>query len=388
MAFFLLPATYVFSQEEMQLRDGKEVLQKVSAKLNGLTRMSYRYRQELRYFEDNYHYRKNASIYFEYTPESAAGLRFQAKEEKQDYIYNGEVAMFLKNDMTIDTSVRRTLKQMEDNSYLFNSLPMLRNVLPLAIGKDSISKMVHDTTLDGRSLYCVHMEGPKMYFGTFQGIAYRTAGNTRWIYYLLVDKQNFLPVLFLTKLVRGDDDRDFIAFNYSDIDTGPVKPAGTSWNLATYIAGNYKLLPKAKKKPVIPVGTKVADFSLPLYTKTRIDSLSLSRYAGKIVLLDFWFKSCGPCMAAMPHYNELQAAMGKDFQLLTINIEDPVEDIKFFYDKYQPKYPMLFKGAGIFNSMGLAGCPSSVLLDRSGKVVKVFFGFDKNEIEKQVQLLL
>jgi len=131
------------------------------------------------------------------------------------------------------------------------------------------------------------------------------------------------------------------------------------------------------------------NFTLPAYTASGIDSVSLSRYKGKLVLVDFWFKSCGPCMAAMPKYNALQHKFGEEvFQLLTINITDTKEDIAFFYNKYQPNYPMLFNGDLVFDSLGFTGCPTSVLLDKSGKVMEVFYGFDEALIEKKVSSIL
>ena len=94
-------------------------------------------------------------------------------------------------------------------------------------------------------------------------------------------------------------------------------------------------------------------------------------------------------MVAMPHYNALQEKFKKEgFELLTINIEDPIEDIAFFYNKYLPNYKMLFNGQKLFESLGFSGCPSSLLVDRNGRAAKTFFGFNKQEIEASIADLL
>ncbi len=387
--FLLILAVVTVSAQPVETTyDAVNLLKKVSAKLNSIKRISYRYRFETRYYADNYHFLRNASMYMEYTANSPIGLRFQAAEEKSDFIYNGSTTMLLTKTMTIDSAAGRTANQLDGNSYLAHSIAMLRNVLPLVIANDSIQKTSRDTMIGQEQLYCIEMEGPKIYFGRFSGLSRLSVENLRIPYYLLIDKRTFLPKQFIMRYIRGkNDDRDFNTLIYSDIDLDPKMPPANSWNYTTYL-DKYEPFKKPEKKPVIATGSLVADFTLPSYTPAAMQNISLKQYTGKVVLLDFWFKSCGPCMEAMPHYKELQKKMGSNFQLLTINIEDPVDDIKFFYNKHQPNYPMLFNGGKIFKSMGLRGCPSSVLLDKSGKVAKVFFGFNEGDIGKEVQQLL
>ena len=49
---------------------------------------------------------------------------------------------------------------------------------------------------------------------------------------------------------------------------------------------------------------------------------------------------------------------------------------------------MLYKGLSLFESLGFEGCPSSLLVDREGKVADTFFGFDQDVIEKRISELL
>lgn len=224
-----------------------------------------------------------------------------------------------------------------------------------------------------------------MYFGLFSGIKHLQSSNLRRPYYLLINKNNFLPYQFVSKYIRGNDDRDFVRVTFTGINTTPKAPGTLSWMYDAY-ADKYQPFHPLERKPTVKAGTVVADFTLPEYTPGLIDSVSLHQYKRKVVLLDFWFKSCGPCMEAMPHYNALQSKFGKEgFQLLTINIEDGLDDMKYFFNKYQPTYKMLFNGSQLFERLGLTGCPTSVLLDKSGKVVHVFMGFDQPAIEKKIE---
>lgn len=365
------------------------VLTKTKEQLDGLAVVRYRQSRETKYYGDNYYSLFIAELFVERIKHSAIGWRLQASEGKSFFIYDGQRTMRLKNDaMTIDSATIRTAKQLEGNSYLSHSLINLCYFLPLVLEDDSMQKSIGDTLLGGQSFYCVKIERPNRYYDGFYGMEAFDVAHLRRPYYLIIDKKTFLPYQFITQYIRGNDDRDFIKITFDQINTAPALPADSTWAYATY-AGRYQPFKPEEKKPLVKVGAIVGDFTLPDYRPAAIDSISLHQYAGKVVLLDFWFKSCGPCMAAMPHYNTLQKKYAKDgFQLLTINIEDGEEDMKFFYNKYQPAYKMLFKGNILFEKLGLSACPSSVLLDRRGRVTEVFKGFDNELIEKKIAALI
>jgi thiol-disulfide isomerase/thioredoxin/outer membrane lipoprotein-sorting protein len=381
----LLIVHTAYSQNAKEGNEAVRILKKVDEKLNSFSSVSYRYSREMRYYAANYHNKGDAAMYIEYITNSPTGFRFQAEEEKSLFVYDGAMTLRVdKKEMTIDSASAKTVARMESNSHLYHSLAMLKNILPLVISNDTIHKSVRDTTVDGRELLCVKIERPGMYFQLFKGVVFVKVSDLQRPYYLLVDKNTYLPYQFISKYIRGNDDRDFVTVTYKDINTHPKAPASSSWNYATY-AARYKPYTPVEKKPLVKAGAVVADFILPNYTPGKTDSTALHEYAGKVVLLEFWFKSCGPCMEAMPHYNALQNKFGKDkFQLLTINIEDGPDDIKFFYNKHQPVYKMLYSGDKVFENLGLSGCPSAVLLGKDGKVAAVFEGFDQAAVEKKI----
>jgi hypothetical protein len=49
---------------------------------------------------------------------------------------------------------------------------------------------------------------------------------------------------------------------------------------------------------------------------------------------------------------------------------------------------MIYGGGKLWRSLGFTGCPSSVLLDRSGKVVEAIYGFNKEQLSKKISALL
>ncbi|WP_162915365.1 TlpA family protein disulfide reductase [Paraflavitalea soli] len=379
----------VQSQPASSPANAVDVLSKTKEKLDRLSVVRYRQTRETKYYGDNYYSLFSAELFIQRIKNSPIGWRLQASEGNTLFIYDGQQTIRLKRDaMTIDSASAKNARQLEGNSYLSHSLINLGYFLPLVIGDDSTQKSISDTLIGGQSLYCVKMERPNRYYDGFYSMQPINLRNLRRPYYLLIDKKTYLPYQFITRYIRGNDDRDYITVTFDDLNMAPALPADSSWAYISY-RDKYQPFKPKEKKPVIKTGVIIGDFTLPDYRPAAIDSASLHQYTGKVVLLDFWFKSCGPCMAAMPHYNTLQNKYGKDgFQLLTINVEDGEEDMKFFYNKYQPAYKMLFKGNVLFEKLGLSACPSSVLLDRSGKVTEVFAGFDEPVISRKIGELL
>ena len=106
---------------------------------------------------------------------------------------------------------------------------------------------------------------------------------------------------------------------------------------------------------------------------------SLAQWRGKVMVLNFWASWCPPCREEMPALSALQLKYAsKNVQFVGISAED-VAKVIHFSGEVKVGYPLL---AGDIDAMALAQAmgddksilPYTVVIDRSGKVVKTYFG--------------
>jgi thiol-disulfide isomerase/thioredoxin len=95
---------------------------------------------------------------------------------------------------------------------------------------------------------------------------------------------------------------------------------------------------------------------------------------GRARLLEFWATWCGPCIDTIPHLNELANQFAsRDIDFVSITAEDraPVET----FLKTHPIRGViaLDPGERIKQTYGGHGIPTTVLIDRNGRVVRVIY---------------
>lgn len=127
-------------------------------------------------------------------------------------------------------------------------------------------------------------------------------------------------------------------------------------------------------------------------------SMSLSDYKGKVVLVDFWGTWCGPCLQSIPHLVRLQerfADRGFSVVALTYEKVDPDEApkaVKAFLEQAKLPYHCLIGDEETQAQVpGFQGFPTTLILDRSGKIRYRSVGFqptDAQTMEDVVRVLL
>lgn len=101
-------------------------------------------------------------------------------------------------------------------------------------------------------------------------------------------------------------------------------------------------------------------------------AVTLDQYHGKHVLLNFWALWCPPCVKEMPALNRLDAAIGGDFEVVTIttgrNAKAAVD--KFFAEKQLNSLPKLFDPKfALAQSVAVQGLPVSIFIAPDGSEI-------------------
>lgn len=104
------------------------------------------------------------------------------------------------------------------------------------------------------------------------------------------------------------------------------------------------------------------------------EPLSIAKYKGKIVLVNFWATWCSPCMDALPNIiDAYKKYHDKGLEIIGINLDKDADELKKFLEEKGMTWQQFFDGQGWENKLvlkyGVTSLPMSYLLDREGKII-------------------
>ena len=130
----------------------------------------------------------------------------------------------------------------------------------------------------------------------------------------------------------------------------------------------------AAEATAAPAASPAPDFTLPARDGGTVQ---LSSLKGQVVMINFWATWCGPCRQEMPLLEQLQAKYEPlGFTLLGVNVETDSAAASAWLKGVPVSFPILFdtKNA-VAERFGVMGMPSSVFVDREGRVRHVHRGY-------------
>jgi thiol-disulfide isomerase/thioredoxin len=88
---------------------------------------------------------------------------------------------------------------------------------------------------------------------------------------------------------------------------------------------------------------------------------------GRPVILEFWGTYCGPCIASIPHLNELHSHFGSRVQFIAVSGED-AGTVNAFMANHKIAYPVAVDpGHDFFKAWGVKSVPTLIFLDSNQK---------------------
>ncbi len=159
------------------------------------------------------------------------------------------------------------------------------------------------------------------------------------------------------KLIYLDEDNQIRAYVFSKIEEDYVAPEN-----------NVFLSNKTKAFPF-----DVVDING--------NSYSLSRLKGKVIVMNFWFTACGPCVKEIPELNKLvDKYRGKDVVFLgfTYNI---AYNIKRFLQKFDYKYQLIPESQVEIINYEIKSFPTNIIIDQKAYIVFKTEGYGYNTVD-------
>lgn len=115
-------------------------------------------------------------------------------------------------------------------------------------------------------------------------------------------------------------------------------------------------------------GDLAPDFSV---TNLLGESVKLSDFRGRPVLLNFWASWCVPCEAEMPAFEKIYSDFkDRGFVIVAVAVDDSLDQIQAFQGRYKLSFPILIDKAGVTKRLyKYSGFPESFLIDKEGRLV-------------------
>jgi peroxiredoxin len=170
----------------------------------------------------------------------------------------------------------------------------------------------------------------------------------------------------------------------SDPTSRPLSPSRR--DLLQGLAAVTALAAGGRTAAATPAGPLAPDFTL-----RSVDgrNLRLHEQRGQVVLVNFWATWCGPCRIEMPHLNRLyDKYRDAGFVLLGVNVDDDPRSAAAAATKLGLRFPVLPDADKTVSRLyDLSAMPSTVLIDRDGRVRHVHRGYkDGYELTYDAQI--
>lgn len=106
------------------------------------------------------------------------------------------------------------------------------------------------------------------------------------------------------------------------------------------------------------------------------NTVSLSDFEGKVVMIDFWETWCKPCLSSFPTMDEVVQEYPDDFIVLAVTpgFSDTQEDAEEFTEDNEYNFVYLLDDQKIHQKLGVEGIPFKVYIDAEGNYIKTEMG--------------
>jgi len=122
------------------------------------------------------------------------------------------------------------------------------------------------------------------------------------------------------------------------------------------------------------------------------DPVPITSYRGHPVLINFWATWCPPCRAELPELQHLYEKYGqRGLKVAAVNVDRSSAGVTAFVRNHNLTLPVFRLDESALRRLRVSSIPMSVLIDGSGRVVKVYRGYGPtmaHDLEKRLDEML
>ena len=332
------------------------------------------------------------SVYFDFGPEpTAITPRYYLKNSEAELIYDGKRHI----QSWPEKRLILTNENPPANNPLLLTLFPIRVLLPKMLMNDNVVFTRKNDTLINRQGHYIFDIIYKNGAIDWENLKLKYYQGTNSKYILTIDKSSLLPSMLTMEngpsgtISRTYENYDFEYTPDKELWTGSLFPSEyAKTTFAEYYSNiDFKSKATALGDTNSPSVKKAFDtWKLPdLENNSMIDFKDLR---GNLILLEFWFKNCGPCIQAVPGLNAIQEKYkNRTFKLYGIEFQEnfPQENLQYYVSKVKMDYPILYKGKNMAANYEVSGAPTFMIINKAGEIIYNQSGYNENEILKLIE---
>lgn len=355
----------------------EEILLESNRAVANINFLDYEVAYKMKYFtEDDTVFLQGHCIIEKEEADTLLGFKAHIREEKGEYLYTGDklyVIIHESKNIIADDPAKNGVKRITGNvreGLLFTELIKGFNLRKIKEGPGTLSLMPDLS----EKHWVIKRTVPAREKDDFQGSTTQ----------LWISKETLLP----EKMTQEVNSNKMSQYQEKIISKLTADGAGAAAyfseiRLPDDYTIEYYEPPTAEDFKTIEKGTVPPDFELTDINGQRV---KLSELKGQVVLLDFWYMSCYPCIQALPHLEELyQAYKAKGVVVLGINSKDTgtarQQKLSSFLSSRNIHYPTLLASQAVDSSYNVKAYPTLYVVGKDGKVLHAQLGFGESTKE-------
>jgi thiol-disulfide isomerase/thioredoxin len=303
---------------------------------------------------------------------------------RAEFCYDGQMRAILYNDekgIIIDSFKVRPLPFRPIKPPFYNYVTSI--IKYTLTTKDSITLEMQEMKNDIFVRLTINENEQVEFFGKAYHIPpspYDYGGNTS-IYEIWISKKSDLPYKVRREMSHNISVETCLKPEFNKLEIN-------SFKASDYFPEDYEIRPygylKNDHKSSILLNKKASNWTLQ---STNNQSISLSDFTSKVLMIQFTSISCGPCRASIPFLKELQKDYAvTDFDFVAIeSTSNNLNALRNYMNRNQFNYKFLLANKKVLKDYFIGSYPVFLILDKNRMIKEIINGYGAGTTDNKIR---